>query len=202
MFRWAWDSSTFSSSMPSAITSLQNLGHQNQMHFLFHCERQLFSEASILLWISYFSDEVEMARDREAARILFCTGRQVFCQPVASGCKYFPISVLFDEIFKDYKFLRFLTIFSYKFIIFLQGFSGLYLTPGDAGAILWKAECWLGQEISCKEIEQGQLTELLIADDYSAPSEVFKILPFMWQLLFSNCPRYTGNFTSHWTGPS
>ena len=48
--------------------------------------------------------------------------------------------------------------------------------PGEAVAILWKDECWLGQEISHEEIEQGQLTELLIADDYSAPSEVFKIL--------------------------
>ena len=42
-------------------------------------------------------------------------------------------------------------------------------------AILHKAECCLGWEISCEEIEQGQLQELLIADDYTASSEVSKV---------------------------
>ena len=50
--------------------------------------------------------------------------------------------------------------------------------PGEVVVILQKAECQLGWKISHKEIEQGQLAELLIADDYSAPSEVFTILPF------------------------
>ena len=43
-------------------------------------------------------------------------------------------------------------------------------------AILQKAEHHLGQEISHEEIEQGQLLELLIADDYMKPSEVSKTL--------------------------
>ena len=37
--------------------------------------------------------------------------------------------------------------------------------PGEAVAILQKAEHQLGWEIFCEEIEQGQLSELLIADD-------------------------------------
>ena len=45
-------------------------------------------------------------------------------------------------------------------------------------AILCKVECQLGWEISCEEIEQGQLSELLIADDNRAPSEVSKIFTF------------------------
>ena len=50
--------------------------------------------------------------------------------------------------------------------------------PGEAVAILHKAECQLGMEISCKDIEQGRLSEFLIAGDYTAPSEVSKIFTF------------------------
>ena len=52
------------------------------------------------------------------------------------------------------------------------GFSDLSLTSGEAAAILLKAECQLGWEISHKEIDQSHLATLLIADDYLTPSEV------------------------------
>ena len=45
-------------------------------------------------------------------------------------------------------------------------------------AILCKAECLLGWEISHKDIEQGWLSELLIVVDYTASSEVSKIFTF------------------------
>ena len=41
--------------------------------------------------------------------------------------------------------------------------------------ILHKAKHELGWEISHEDIKQGQLQELLIADDYTAPSEVSKL---------------------------
>ena len=47
--------------------------------------------------------------------------------------------------------------------------------PGEVAAILCKAECQLGWEISNEDIEQCWLSELLIADDYTAPSKVSKI---------------------------
>ena len=47
--------------------------------------------------------------------------------------------------------------------------------PGEALAILHKAEHCLGWEISHEEIEQDQLQELLIAEDYMAPSEISKL---------------------------
>ena len=50
-----------------------------------------------------------------------------------------------------------------------------FVTPGEAAAILHKAECQLGWEISHKEIDQGHLANLLIPDDYLFPSEVFTL---------------------------
>ena len=50
--------------------------------------------------------------------------------------------------------------------------------PGEVVAILCKAEHWSEWEISHKFIEQGHQSELLIADDYTAPAEVSKIFTF------------------------
>ena len=60
-------------------------------------------------------------------------------------------------------------------VCWLQGFSDLSLMSGDLVAILHKAQHHLGWEISCDKIEQGQLQELLIADDYMVPSEISKL---------------------------
>ena len=48
--------------------------------------------------------------------------------------------------------------------------------PGEAAAILWNMECHLGWQISHEGIEQGQLQELLIADDYMAPSDKYYLV--------------------------
>ena len=69
-------------------------------------------------------------------------------------------------------------------MIFLQGFSEFHLMPGEAVDILQKAEHQLGWEISHEEIELGWLPELLTAEDYIAPSVVFKIF-FLLTFLFN-----------------
>ena len=53
--------------------------------------------------------------------------------------------------------------------LLLQGFSNLNLTAGEAVAILHKVEHHLGWEISQEELKQGQLHELLTAEDYTLP---------------------------------
>ena len=70
--------------------------------------------------------------------------------------------------------------------LLLQGFPDLNLVPGEVLAILHKAKHYLGWEISCEEIEQGQLQELLIAEDYMVPSEVSKhnYHYYIWYYLF------------------
>ena len=67
--------------------------------------------------------------------------------------------------------------------------------PGKGVAILHKAECPLRWAISHKEIEQGMLSELLIADDYTVPSEVSKILPFTF--LFNINTKLLTSMTQH-----
>ena len=53
------------------------------------------------------------------------------------------------------------------------GVLDLSLMPGEAAAIFCKAECWLWWELFHEEIDQGHLADLLIPDDYLAPSQVF-----------------------------
>ena len=67
--------------------------------------------------------------------------------------------------------------------------------PGEVVAILHKGECWLGWETSHKEIEQGWLLELLIADDYTAPYGVSKLLPFTF--LFNPNTKLLNSMTLH-----
>ena len=103
----------------------------------------------------------------------------MFCQSAGSGCKYFLIPILFYEIWKIKNFSGcWQSSLTNLLLFFLQDFSDLHLMPGEVVAILQKAECQLMWEISHEEIEQGQLSELLIVDDYTAPSEVSKIFTF------------------------
>ena len=80
------------------------------------------------------------------------------------------------------------SLFSFNFPMFsyIYGFWDLCLIPGEAAAILLKAEHWLGQEISHKEIDEGHLASLLIPDDYLDPFEVSALhIHFNTQLLTS-----------------
>ena len=60
-------------------------------------------------------------------------------------------------------------------MLFVTGLLRSKLNASEAVASLHKAKHHLGQEISHEEIKQGQLQDLLIADDYMAPSEVCKL---------------------------
>ena len=62
--------------------------------------------------------------------------------------------------------------------------------PVEVVAILQKVEHPLGWEISCKEIEQGWSSKLLIADDYSAPSEVSKKIFYFSHSYLISTPNY------------
>ena len=105
--------------------------------------------------------------------MVFYTGRPVFCQPAMSGCKYFPISILCDEILKIRNFSGFWPSSLTSLLFFCRVYQILPSMPREAVPILQKSWISVRVENSCKEIELGQLSELLTAEDYTAPSEVF-----------------------------
>ena len=108
------------------------------MHFLFHFGRLLFSEVTILLWITYFG-LIEMVRNGRLLEWYSDLEDQCFVNQLHQAVSTFLFQFYFVK-FGKLKISQVADPFPLQ-IDLLQGFLDLNWMPGEVAAILHKPEC-------------------------------------------------------------